>query len=94
MEKIESSVRSYTFKVIVEEDPFEDGTMAYHAYCPALRHHGASTWGYSQEEALRNIQEVVRLVIESMLEHGESIPAKPEEDVKRYLPAEDPQGDD
>ena len=82
MKTIESSVRSYTFKTIVEEDPFEGGTIAYHAYCPALRHHGASTWGYTQREALRNIQEVVQLVVESMLKHGEAIPAEPEEEVK------------
>jgi len=56
--------------------------MAYHTYCPALRHHGASTWGYTQEEAVRNIQEVVRAVVESMLEHGESIPVQPEEEVR------------
>jgi hypothetical protein len=36
MKKTGLSVRSYTFKVIIEEDPFEDGTMAYHTYCPAL----------------------------------------------------------
>lgn len=82
MKELGASLRSYTFRVIVEEDPFEDGTMAYHAYCPALRPHGASTWGYTQEEALRNLQDVVRLVIESLRDHGEPIPAAPEEDVQ------------
>ncbi len=48
--------------------------MAYHAYCPALRQHGASTWGYTPEEALKNIQEVVQLVVTSMIRHGEAIP--------------------
>ena len=46
-------VKTYLFTVVIEEDPFEDGKMAYHAYCPALK--GASTWGYTREEALRNI---------------------------------------
>lgn len=48
--------------------------MAYHVYCPALRHHGASTWGYTPEEALKNIQEVLQLVVTSMIRHGEPIP--------------------
>jgi predicted RNase H-like HicB family nuclease len=68
-------VRTYLFTVIVEEDPFEDGRMAYHAYCPALK--GASTWGYTREEALKNIREVVEMTLESMKEHGEPIPQEP-----------------
>jgi predicted RNase H-like HicB family nuclease len=39
------------------------------------RVHGAATWGHTQEEALRNIQEVVQVVIEELLEDGELIPA-------------------
>jgi len=79
--KSKLAVKSYTFRIVVEEDPFEDRTMAYHAYCPALRNHGASTWGYTQEEALKNIQDVVHLVIESLLNHGVAIPTEPEEEV-------------
>ena len=45
--------------------------MAYHAFCPALK--GASTWGYTKEEALKNIREVVRMTVESMIEHREKI---------------------
>jgi hypothetical protein len=66
--KSKLAVKSYTFRIVVEEDPFEDRTMAYHAYCPALRDHGASTW-------------VVHLVIESLLNHGVAIPTEPEEEV-------------
>ncbi|MFQ6065754.1 MAG: hypothetical protein ACE5K3_00560 [bacterium] len=33
-------MKTYIFKVMIEEDPFEDGRMAYHAFCPALK--GAS----------------------------------------------------
>ena len=65
-------VKTYLFTVVVEEDPFDDGRMAYHAYCPALK--GASTWGYTREEALKNIREVIEMTIESMKEHGEAIP--------------------
>jgi len=60
---------------VVEEDPFDDGRMAYHAHCPALK--GASTWGYTREEALRNIREVVEMTIGSMKEHGEPTPEHP-----------------
>ncbi len=65
-------MKTYLFKVIVEEDPFEDGRKAYHAYCPALK--GASTWGYTPEEALKNIREVIEMTIESMKDRGETIP--------------------
>ena len=47
---------------------------------PELEDRGAATWGNSQEEALRNIQEVARMVIEEMLRDGEPIP----EGVKVY----------
>jgi len=68
-------MKTYLFTVVVEEDPFEDGTMAYHAYCPALK--GTSTWGYTREEALKNIREVIEMTVESMKEHGESVPEEP-----------------
>ena len=35
--KEEGTVKSHIFKVVIEEDAFEDGRKAYHAYCPALR---------------------------------------------------------
>ena len=62
-------MKSYAFKVVVEPD--ED---RWHAYCPALKSQGATTWGYTQEEAFENIQEVVEMVIEEMIEDGEPIP--------------------
>jgi predicted RNase H-like HicB family nuclease len=65
-------MKTYIFKVVIEEDRFEDGRMAYHAYCPGLK--GATTWGYTEEEALRNIREVVEMTVDSMIEHGEPIP--------------------
>lgn len=69
-------MKTYILKVMIEEDQFEDGRMAYHAYCPTLK--GAGTWGYTKEEALENIREVVEMTIESMIEHGEPIPEEPE----------------
>ncbi len=63
-------MKTYTFKVVVEPD--ED---RFHAYCPALQQQGAATWGHTEEEALKHIHEVVRMVVEELLKDGESIPA-------------------
>jgi len=68
-------MKSYLFKIVIEKD--ED---VYHAYCPALK--GASTWGYTEEEAIENIQQVIQMIVESMIEHGELIPGTPIEQVQ------------
>jgi len=73
-------MKTYIFKVFIEGDP-KDDRMAYHAYCPALK--GCHTWGYSYEEALRNIREAVDLYIEDLKENGEPIP---EEGALEILP--------
>ncbi len=66
-------MKSYTFKVLVEPDGDR-----WHAHCPALAQHGAATWGLTEEEALRHIQEVVEMVVQELVEDGESIPDSPE----------------
>ncbi|MGA2182256.1 MAG: type II toxin-antitoxin system HicB family antitoxin [Bryobacteraceae bacterium] len=63
-------MKTYSFKVVVEPD--EGG---YHAFCPALRHLGAVTQGATEEEALRNINEVVRMIVDELREEGETLPA-------------------
>ena len=63
-------METYTLEVVVEPD--ED---RWHAYCPALLEQGAATWGHTRDEALRNIEEVVQLVIESMVANHEPLPA-------------------
>lgn len=62
-------MKPHIFKVVIEEDAFEDGNKAYHAYCPALR--GCHTWGHRPEEALTNIQEAVELYVEDLVEAGD-----------------------
>ena len=59
------SVRSYIFPVAIERD--ED---VWRAYVPELEEKGAATWGHTQDEALKNLQEVVQMVIEEMLENA------------------------
>ncbi len=68
-EELISTMKSYLFEVIIEPD--ED---VFDAYVPVLEERGASTWGYTKEEALKHIQEVTKMVIESMIEDREKIP--------------------
>nr|BAL59256.1 hypothetical conserved protein [Candidatus Acetothermum autotrophicum] len=69
-------MKTYVFKVVIEEDPFEDGRMAYFASVPALP--GCHTWAYTKEELLRNIQEAVQGYIETLIQLGKPIPTEPE----------------
>jgi len=64
-------MKTYLFEVIIKEDPFEDGRIAYHACCPSLK--GASTWGYTRGEALKNIQEVIEMTVKSMKARKEEL---------------------
>lgn len=63
---------THTFKVVVEPD---EG--AWYAYCPALVRRGGATWGTTRAEALANLDEVIKMVVASMIEHGEPIPEEP-----------------
>jgi len=63
-------MKSYVFPVVIERD--ED---VWRAYVSELESKGAATWGYTKEEALKNIQEVAQMVIEELLEDGESLPS-------------------
>ncbi len=68
---------TYVFKVVVEPD--ED---KWSAYCPALLKQGGATWGNTKEEALKHIHEVVQMVVQSLVEHGEPVPTEPSEEVQ------------
>jgi predicted RNase H-like HicB family nuclease len=71
-------MKTYNFKIVVEPDEDFDGEPSgFHAYCPALEQQGASTWGATEAEALKNIDSVVHMVVLSMLEHGERLPEEP-----------------
>ena len=72
-------MKTYVFRVVVEPD--ED---RWFAYCPVLEEKGGATWGYTREEALRNIREVVEMTIESLIEHGDPVPEEPEAEVKVF----------
>lgn len=68
------NAKTYVFKIVIEDDTFEDGRPAYHAYCPALQQYGGATWGETKEEALQHIQEVVEMVVEELLKDGIQVP--------------------
>lgn len=61
--------KSYIFRVSLEQDD-----EAWRAYIPELESKGASTWGHTKEEVIRNIQEVAQMVIEELIEDGQQIP--------------------
>ena len=61
---------SYVFQVSLEPDG--DGWRTFYA---PLEHIGASTWGNTQEEAIKHIHEVLSLIVDELLEEGKDIPA-------------------
>lgn len=65
-------MEKYNYTIILEKE--EEG--GYHAFCPALP--GCHTQGETFDEVLKNIEDAVKLYIESLKAHGESIP---EEDI-------------
>ena len=58
-------MKIYTFSIVIEPD--ED---RWAVYSPLLKEKGGATWGYTKEEALKNINEVLEMVVESMIEDG------------------------
>ena len=62
-------MKTYVFRVVAEPD--EDRWIAC---CPIFEDKGGATWGYTREEALKNIKEVIDLTIQGIIERGEVIP--------------------
>ena len=63
-------VKTYTFRVVLEPDG-----EGWHIYVPELRRMGASTWGYTQADALNYIKEVLEMIIEEFEEAGKPLPS-------------------
>ena len=78
-----SGMKTYVFRVVVEPD--EERWLAY---SPVLKDRGGATWGATREEALENIRQVVQMTVDSMIEHGETLPEDPSTDVQVFV---DPQ---
>ena len=76
-------METYNFNVVVEPDEDFDGNPSgWHAYCPVLEQHGASTWGATEAEALKNIKEAIELWLEVKKEAGEPIPVEEPQAIK------------
>lgn len=63
------AVKYYTFEIVVEKEPEDEG---YYAYSPTLP--GCFGNGRTIEAERRSIREVVQQHIESLLAHGEAVP--------------------
>ncbi len=69
-------MKTYTFQAVIEEDEWLDERIkdpVWRAYIPGLEHKGASSWGYTQKEALQSLQDAVDLLFEYLSEQGEEI---------------------
>jgi predicted RNase H-like HicB family nuclease len=78
-------MKTYAFKVVLEKDKWPDepdSKAVWRAYIPALEHRGAASWGYTEKEALENLQNAVDLLIEYMQEVGENIPSEPRSEIQ------------
>ena len=66
----------YIYRVIVERD--ED---RYYAEIPTLP--GCYSWGYTWEEALKNVKEALEVWLEVKREEGEPIPIENPQTIRR-----------
>lgn len=62
-------MKFYTFEIVVEEEPEDEGYLAYSPTLP-----GCFSNGRTIEEARRNIRSAVQQHIQSLLAHGQPIP--------------------
>lgn len=75
-------LKTYTFKVVIEPDEDADGNPAWFASCPALESIGGATSGRTKQEALHNINEVVRMIVQEFVKEGKSLPESPVDTVE------------
>lgn len=68
-------MKSYVFKVLIDNDVTESGELAFYASCPALKR--CHTWGHSYDKALANIREAIELYVEDLVKSGAKIPHDP-----------------
>jgi predicted RNase H-like HicB family nuclease len=68
-------MKTYVFRVVIEPD--ED---RFYAEIPALP--DCHSWGYTYEEALKNMKEAAELCLETMIEDGQSIPEEDSQTIR------------
>jgi predicted RNase H-like HicB family nuclease len=74
-------MKTYSFKAVVEPDEDAEGNAAFFAYCPALENIGAAASGRTPEEALSNVNEIVRMIVQEFVEEGRPLPEGPADSV-------------
>ncbi len=78
-------MKTYLFKAVLEKDKWPDepdSKAVWRAYIPALEHRGAASWGNTEKEALRNLENAVDLLVAYLLENGEEIPSEPSSQIE------------
>jgi predicted RNase H-like HicB family nuclease len=75
-------MKTYTFKVVVEPDEDAQGNPAWFAHIPALESVGGATSGRTREEALRRLNEVVRMIVQEFVEDAKPLPEGPHDSVE------------
>jgi len=61
-------MKNYNYTIIFEKE--DDG--GYHVFCPTLK--GCHSQGDTYDEALTNIQDAIKLYLDSLIAHNEPIP--------------------
>ncbi|MEK7836883.1 MAG: type II toxin-antitoxin system HicB family antitoxin [candidate division NC10 bacterium] len=64
-------MKTYLFQVELQQET--DGRWS--VWIPGLP--GLTSWGHTQEEALRNVQDAAEAYVEDMTEAGVSVPLEP-----------------
>lgn len=78
-------MKTYLFQAVLEQDKWPDEPnekAVWRAYIPALEHKGAASWGYTEKEALENLENAVDLLVAHLLEIGEGIPTDPSSQIQ------------
>ena len=63
-------MKTYLFQAVLEQDKWPDEPdekAVWRAYIPALEHKGAASWGYTEKEALENLENAVDLLVTHLL---------------------------
>ena len=82
-------MKTYLFQAVLEQDKWPDEPdekAVWRAYIPALEHKGAASWGYTEKEALENLENAVDLLVAHLLEVGEDIPTDPPSQIQVKSP--------
>jgi len=59
------------YRIIIEKEKYEDGSIVYVAYCPTL---GISDYADTVEEVLSSIKDGIELAVESLAKEGQEVP--------------------